>query len=641
VPETVVLCGGVRVKLSHNEVALPVNLIGPAANVTLRLEDISRPMLTDVPAVLADLLEIATYIYCADQLVRRGGEAMQALGSDWRRRFRFIFPVRELDRWTSQAESLKNLLGFLSDDEMRFQFVQATSPPEFSSYFPFSTTATATFQPDEVLLFSGGLDSLAGVIEALESRRSRLLLVSHRSSQKITAAQDHLADVLRTRFPASIMHVPVRITKHRTEAVEFTQRTRSFLFAALAVTIARLVGNNQFSFCENGVTSFNLPIAGQVVGARATRSTHPRVLHNLALFLSALLDGEIRINNPFLWQTKTDVAAGLGQSSHRDLCARTVSCSHVHEMTRRMTHCERCYQCIDRRFATLAARLADVDPEDNYEVDLLTGVRDDGEDRTTAESYVRHAIELHRLSDQGFLGRFVGEISRAALCIDKISADQVMETSLALHRRHAKAVVGVLETGFTVHGTRLADQTLPRNCLLRIVAGSGTCLHDTPIRDPTESQARTHDSRDFHTSSEVCLALSPEKRQVMIRGIPPLAGRATYALIEQLTEAYEDDRARKRAPENHRYVPAKLLRTRLSIEDDSLRRRVLRVRKRVTHLFETHCGLTLANDALIQSLAWRGYRINPHVRIVASDQIVLAARHETRVDRSRVTTETV
>jgi hypothetical protein len=274
-----------------------------------------------------------------------------------------------------------------------------------------------------------------------------------------------------------------------------------------------------------------------------------------------------------------------------------------------------------------------------YDVDLLTGAREDGEDRTMAESYVRHAIELRRLSDNGFFGRFVGEVSRAASCIKGMSADDVMRASLALHRRHAKAVVGVLERGFKAYGGRLADQTLPQNCLLRMVAGAGAGLGDAAIRDPIERtpQERTSDWRDFAITSELYLAVDPKEQQVMMRGIPPLAGRTTYPLIEQLVEVYEQDRALKRAPENHQYVTTKAILARLSIEDGSLRRCVSRIRNRVANMFEKHCGLALANDAVIQSAAWQGYRINPNVRVVAPDQI-LAARHETRADRSRLAT---
>ena len=146
-PDTVVLCGGVQAPIRRNEAALPLNLSGPGANITLRLEDISRPMVTDVPDVLTDLLEVATYVYCADQLVSRGGEVMQALGSQWRRSLKFIVPVRELDLWTSQAvcEALQHLLAFLSDDDIRFQFVQAASPPALNTYLDFSESRQPRF----------------------------------------------------------------------------------------------------------------------------------------------------------------------------------------------------------------------------------------------------------------------------------------------------------------------------------------------------------------------------------------------------------------------------------------------------------------------------------------------------------------
>jgi hypothetical protein len=110
-------------------------------------------------------------------------------------------------------------------------------------------------------------------------------------------------------------------------------------------------------------------------------------------------------------------------------------------------------------------------------------------------------------------------------------------------------------------------------------------------------------------------------KQILIRGIPPLTGLTTYPLIEQLVAAYEQDRTLKRAPENHQYVPAKVIRSQLSIEDDSLRRCVSRIRNRVANMFDKHCGLTLPNDAVIESAPWQGYRINPKVRVVAPDQI--------------------
>jgi hypothetical protein len=58
-------------------------------------------------------------------------------------------------------------------------------------------------------------------------------------------------------------------------AREYTQRTRSFLFWALALAVGKSVNSNGMTFFENGVVSLNLPIADQVLRARASRTTHP------------------------------------------------------------------------------------------------------------------------------------------------------------------------------------------------------------------------------------------------------------------------------------------------------------------------------------------------------------------------------
>lgn len=42
--------------------------------ITLRIEDIHKKMCKDVPDAFQDLLEIATYIYSADQATRRGAD---------------------------------------------------------------------------------------------------------------------------------------------------------------------------------------------------------------------------------------------------------------------------------------------------------------------------------------------------------------------------------------------------------------------------------------------------------------------------------------------------------------------------------------------------------------------------------------
>jgi 7-cyano-7-deazaguanine synthase in queuosine biosynthesis len=65
----------------------------------------------------------------------------------------------------------------------------------------------------------------------------------------------------------------------------------------------------------------------------------------------------MRVDNPYFWHTKTDVLQEMRRLGFQHLIAHTRSCAHVRDMTRMHSHCGRCSQCIDRRFAVLATGL--------------------------------------------------------------------------------------------------------------------------------------------------------------------------------------------------------------------------------------------------------------------------------------------
>src|SRR5262249_8930861 len=147
-------------------------------------------------------------------------------------------------------------------------------------------------------------------------------------------------------------------------------------------------------FFENGVVSLNLPISEQVVGARATRTTHPQVLDGFATLFSLLIEETFTVDNPFLWMTKTEVVNLVGDAGCAGLIADSVSSTHTQEQTAESPHCGRCAQCISRKFATLASRVGDLDPSSLYRLDLLTAPRTADKDRTLVESFIRRATEI-------------------------------------------------------------------------------------------------------------------------------------------------------------------------------------------------------------------------------------------------------
>jgi len=115
-PERLVVCG--NAKRTGGRSTLRLALSGRSQNITLKLEDISKKLVQNIPGLLSDLIEIATYVFCADQATSRGGEVQRGMGADWRRDFRFVIPIRNPGHWNRRnvLEALCSTLSFLSDD---------------------------------------------------------------------------------------------------------------------------------------------------------------------------------------------------------------------------------------------------------------------------------------------------------------------------------------------------------------------------------------------------------------------------------------------------------------------------------------------------------------------------------------------
>ena len=94
------------------------------ANVNLRIEDVREAMYHPVPPAFLDLLDVAAYVYAADQAVGRGGSGVTDYGACWRRDFVFRVPVRDPDLWRSPEvyTPLVSVLSFLTDDEYLLDF---------------------------------------------------------------------------------------------------------------------------------------------------------------------------------------------------------------------------------------------------------------------------------------------------------------------------------------------------------------------------------------------------------------------------------------------------------------------------------------------------------------------------------------
>ena len=244
--DTSVLCGDVPRRGRGRAQVLTLDAspnADPQHRVGLELDAISRPFADNLPDVLADMLEVAAYIYAADRLIGRGSNTLTGMGADWRRKIRFKIAVRCPELWkrSEVQAALIGALEFLSDDIMDFEFFQTEEKTGIQPYLGFSDPQAHVIDPDTVMLFSGGLDSTAGLVQQLLGDGKRVAIVTHRSARLLAGRQSDIVAQLRELAPRrSLFHVPIWVTKGEQEPVEFSQRTRSLLFAVLGILVARM-----------------------------------------------------------------------------------------------------------------------------------------------------------------------------------------------------------------------------------------------------------------------------------------------------------------------------------------------------------------------------------------------------------------
>jgi hypothetical protein len=457
------------------------------------------------------------------------------------------------------------------------------------------------------------MDSLAGAIDELAGGR-KVALVSHRSASKVAGAQKRLVEQMRQRFGADrVRYVPVWANLDGTIDHETTHRTRSFLFAALAAVAARLFKLDRIRIYENGVVSLNLPPVGQVVGARATRTTHPQALAGFRRVLSALLRRDFDVDNPFAWLTKTDIVERISSNGCADFIRDARSCTRVHDMTRLHPHCGQCSQCLDRRFAVLAAGQEDEDPAEAYKVDLFFGQRPAGPDREMALAYVRSASKIRQMDGVAFFARY-GEVSRVVGYF-KEPADSVAGRILDLYRRHALAVCQAFDKATGTHAGALREGSLPVDCLLSLVVGQHGATSDYP--------APAHDVDEVAPArAEIQIAIDEPGNRIVFPRWGDIRGESARLLIA-LAQSYRAAARDERAPENYPFTHSgDLQRLTNCGGDETLRRRILRCRHSITKMASNAGDVAPPIDAVIENHPWHGYRLNPdRVRIVAISEL--------------------
>ena len=405
------------------------------------------------PRCIDDLLDVAMAVYVADRLVKRERKD----GAWLPRNLRLKVPVAEPERWEELKPQLASLLEWLTTDRWAFTFTS-----ELTHHRDRPASALPPLNPNRpfVGLYSGGLDSLAGVVaQALGSSYDAAVLVGAQSGGRLKGLQSAQHKLLKQHF-SQLHWEDVRGFSHPykkgklehwhipEQRQEKSQRARGFLFLAFGAVTAYAYNADTLHVYENGVGAINLPYTSAFSGADATRAMHPKTLLETGRLFSCLFEQPFRITNTSLWRTKGEMCAQLAEVGLADLVNVTKSCDS-YPLREGADQCGLCTSCLLRRLSLHAAGLARLDRlgsgyrEDIYDM----GVRVLDEALRPYNFMLHQARELEAITTSRdmleFRQAFDG-LDEARYALGELTGMTPVEVDaelLSLYRRYANEVM--------------------------------------------------------------------------------------------------------------------------------------------------------------------------------------------------------
>lgn len=613
------------VYVGDREPPLVIRINGTNPTFQLKTDTLRAMARAEIDPLHLDILEIAATVFAADGKIPRGGKSRPGMGSGWHRAFSFAVPVRVPEFWNRAPvnAALVDAVEFLTGDKVAFSFTEKPADVEREPFLDLDPEGPA-FSAEEVILFSGGLDSFAGALEVLSTTESKVILLTHRSAQKAITRQVELGQYLVQRFPSRVLHVHVLARRKGEQASDSSQRSRSFLFAALGQLVAKAFGAKRLSFYENGVISHNLPISPQVVGTMASRTTHPLSLRKLNTLMRLLGENSVPIENKYQWHTKKDIVERIANHGGEEKIARTVSCTSIREQTTLHTHCGECSQCLDRRFAILAAGLEAHDFATDYATEVLFGSRQKPQSRTMAVEWTRHALTLTDLDELGFIKGFGSEFSRIAEGYPGSEKKSVLALCLRMHARHGQSVKHVLEHILQTRSEEILKGQLQEGSLVSLLLGSqtpGSVHWPDNASQPEPGNALLDDFQEIDIVPDAEAPLHVQfleedgRLVVSIVGLCRLTG-AKATIPDALKPEYLDAKSKNIAPDEHQYVALGHLALRLDSAKTTVRQRVRRCREELSDSYVAVHGTLPDHELLFQHKAAKGYRLDPSIKVL-------------------------
>jgi 7-cyano-7-deazaguanine synthase in queuosine biosynthesis len=489
-------------------------------NILFKLEEF-EPLLINYKSTIGyDLINIASYIYCADCQIPRG-TTKDVYGENWVRHLNFYIPVIEPDLWNKPTvkDSLIKTLEFLTGDIYSFEFCKGKNV---------AIQYKLDLKPDSidqelrnrkcVSLFSGGIDSLYAAIELLNQKREPVF-ISHKSSPVLMSYRKDLMNKLREEYGKKFQNIEVTITNKNNTGKESSQRSRSFLYASLAAAFARCFNLKDVYLSDNGPITFNLPYTNQNIGTLNSRSTNPKFLSLFNTLLEVLWEDKAPVvSNLLIWKTRGEIVKELKELNKSHLLSYTTSCAHTRNISKSHPYCGICSQCIDRRFAVEWSEISDNDdPRFHYETDIFWDNLKEGIAKTHAENFYRRANTIEQIDNISNFYYLYPDLNIYGE--DEKDFATFVTEAYKLHKRHSNQLIEVIKRMIPDTFEKNRQNKLNSNCLMAMI------YRNSAIKEEPFSEVDLND-----------LILIKEARELILYGLKVDLTDSEYKFLIKLAK---------------------------------------------------------------------------------------------------------
>jgi hypothetical protein len=190
-----------------------------------------------------------------------------------------------------------------------------------------------------VCLFSGGIDSLCGILSLPPDLKPTAGMFVHHAH--LAGVVTEIEKRIRTRV------YTVSIQQSKTEI----QQLRGFLYMCFGAILRKLTGNDSIVISETGPTMYQpkyLPTD------QVTLTTNPLLVELTKGLVEQVSNTKLKVYEPFENMTKAEAMAACPDKS---LLNETNSCLTSRFADTQFSHCGRCLGCVIRRLSAIVAEV--------------------------------------------------------------------------------------------------------------------------------------------------------------------------------------------------------------------------------------------------------------------------------------------